>query len=133
MKVLVPVDGSRGSYAALKVGIEIAKKFGGELTILTVTPELAFDETIQEELQVLMERSSRATLDGARKVAALAEVRAEGILARGDPAEEILRHTRGYDLIVMGSRGLSGLKRLFMGSISSRVADQATCSVLLVR
>ncbi|MEK6977679.1 MAG: universal stress protein [Candidatus Hydrothermarchaeota archaeon] len=133
MKVLVPVDGSKGSYAALKVGMEFAERFGGELAVLVVTPELAFDEAIQEELQVLMERCSREILEGARRAAVQAGMRAEEILARGDPAEEILRHARGCDLVVMGSRGLSGLRRLLLGSVSRRVADQAPCSVLLVR
>lgn len=133
MRIVVPVDGSQGSYAALKVGTEFAERFGGELAVLVVTPELAFDEAIQEELQVLMERCSLEILEGARRTAALAGVPVDGLLARGDPAEEILRHARGYDLIIMGSVGLSGLRRLFMGSISRRVASEATCSVLLVR
>lgn len=133
MRVLVPVDGSKGSYAALKVGMEFAERFGGELAVLVVTPELAFDEAIQEELQVLMERSSREILEGASRAAAQAGMRAEELLARGDPAEEILRHARGYDLIVMGSRGLSGLKRILLGSVSGHVLDRAPCSVLVVR
>lgn len=133
MRVLVPVDGSKGSYAALKVGMEFVERFEGELAVLTVAPELAFDEAIQEELQVLMERCSREILEGARRTAALAGVPVEGLLARGDPAEEILRHAGGYDLIVMGSSGLSGLKRLLLGSVSRRVANEATGSVLLVR
>ncbi len=52
-----------------------------------------------------------------------------------DPAEEIVRlaHLYQTDLIVMGSRGLTGLKRVLQGSVSNEVAELAPCSVLIVK
>ncbi|MEM9926584.1 MAG: universal stress protein [Cyanobacteria bacterium P01_D01_bin.50] len=56
-------------------------------------------------------------------------------LVTGDPAEEIIRLANIYkaDLIVIGSRGLTGIKRIVQGSVSSQVMEDAHCSVLVVK
>ncbi|MEH2047462.1 universal stress protein [Nostoc sp.] len=62
-------------------------------------------------------------------------VRSELELVTGDPAEEIIRLANIYktDLIVIGSRGLMGMKRIVQGSVSSQVVEEANCSVLVVK
>ncbi|BDI18087.1 hypothetical protein ANSO36C_38890 [Nostoc cf. commune SO-36] len=56
-------------------------------------------------------------------------------LVTGDPAEEIIRLANIYktDLIIIGSRGLMGMKRIVQGSVSSQVVEEAYCSVLVVK
>ena len=56
-------------------------------------------------------------------------------LVTGDPAEEIIRLANIYktDLIIIGSRGLMGVKRIVQGSVSSQVVEEANCSVLVVK
>jgi nucleotide-binding universal stress UspA family protein len=56
-------------------------------------------------------------------------------LVTGDPAEEIIRLANIYktDLIVIGSRGLIGMKRIVQRSVSSQVVEEANCSVLVVK
>jgi len=56
-------------------------------------------------------------------------------LVTGDPAQEIIRLANIYkaDLIVIGSRGLTGMKRIVEGSVSSQVTEDAHCSVLVVK
>ena len=56
-------------------------------------------------------------------------------IVSGDPAEEIIRLANIYqaDLIVIGSRGLTGLERIIQGSVSSQVVENASCSVLVVK
>lgn len=56
-------------------------------------------------------------------------------IVTGDPAEEIIRLANIYhaDLIAIGSRGLTGVKRILQGSVSSQVVEDATCSVLVVK
>lgn len=56
-------------------------------------------------------------------------------IVTGDPAEEIIRLANIYqaDLIVIGSRGLTGVKRILQGSVSSQVVEDASCSVLVVK
>lgn len=56
-------------------------------------------------------------------------------IVTGDPAEEIIRLANIYhaDLIAIGSRGLTGVKRILQGSVSSQVVEDANCSVLVVK
>ncbi|WP_254563756.1 universal stress protein [Oscillatoria sp. HE19RPO] len=56
-------------------------------------------------------------------------------IVTGDPAEEIVRLANIYqaDLILIGSRGLTGMKRILQGSVSSQVVTDASCSVLVVK
>ncbi|WP_315790094.1 universal stress protein [Fischerella sp. JS2] len=56
-------------------------------------------------------------------------------LVTGDPAEEIIRLANIYkaDLIVIGSRGLTGMNRIVQGSVSSQVVEEANCSVFVVK
>ncbi|OUL20570.1 universal stress protein [Nostoc sp. 106C] len=62
-------------------------------------------------------------------------VKSELELVTGDPADEIIRLANIYkaDLIVIGSRGLTGMKRIVQGSVSSQVVEEAGCSVLVVK
>jgi nucleotide-binding universal stress UspA family protein len=56
-------------------------------------------------------------------------------IVSGDPAEEIIRLANIYkaDLLVIGSRGLTGMKRIVLGSVSTQVMEEANCSVLVVK
>jgi nucleotide-binding universal stress UspA family protein len=56
-------------------------------------------------------------------------------IVTGDPVEEILRLAKIYkaDLIVLGSRGLTGMKKIVLGSVSSQIVEEAPCSVLVVK
>ena len=56
-------------------------------------------------------------------------------IVMGDPTEEIIRLSNIYqaDLIVLGSRGLTGVNRILKGSVSSQVVSEATCPVLVVK
>jgi nucleotide-binding universal stress UspA family protein len=56
-------------------------------------------------------------------------------LVTGDPAEEIIRLANIYkaDLIIIGSRGLTGMKRIVLGSVSTQVVEEANCSVFVVK
>ncbi len=56
-------------------------------------------------------------------------------MVTGDPADEIIRLANIYqaDLLIIGSRGLTGMKRIVQGSVSSQVVEAANCSVLVVK
>nr|WP_228014584.1 universal stress protein [Fortiea sp. LEGE XX443] len=62
-------------------------------------------------------------------------VNSEVELVTGEPADEIIRLANIYkaDLIIIGSRGLTGMKRIVQGSVSSQVVEEASCSVLVVK
>ena len=85
-------------------------------------------------IQQRREKAQTALLNKAKKHINRRNVKVEKI-AVGYAAEEIIKaaHRFRADLIVMGSRGLTGVKRTLLGSVSSRVARHAPCSVLVVR
>jgi len=56
-------------------------------------------------------------------------------MVEGRPSDEIVETAKegNFDIVVMGSRGLGGIKEFFLGSVSDRVADEAACPVLIVK
>jgi nucleotide-binding universal stress UspA family protein len=71
----------------------------------------------------------------AKEIAVALKCEVTELISHGDPANKIvdIATERNSDLIIMGSRGVSGIKRLFVGSISDKVMNQAPCPVMIVR
>jgi nucleotide-binding universal stress UspA family protein len=153
-KILVPLDGSDHSRRALESAIQIAKSFNSKLMLLTVhhvtiTPVTSLELTIQAPVIVpdasaaeMTERAIEAAHNYDKKILAEAEakVRSEKIeveseLIDGNAVEEIVRKSEEgkFDLIIMGARGLSTIKKLFIGSVSDGVIKKAPCPVLIVK
>jgi len=138
-KILVPVDFSKQSRRALHMAIGFAKAFGAELHLLHcyqlqlsaidpygIAPPEDYDRRLREAAgQQLSEWRSEAR---AQKVIAEQHITAQS------PFTEIaaLAEKLGVDLIVMGTRGLSGLKHVLLGSVTERTIRIAPCPVLTV-
>lgn len=145
-KILLAVDGSETSIKAANQAKKIAEAFDSEIMILSVAhePELHI-YTEGAYLPNVKEEQKRILL--ARKMAceklakSLAEEKAEkGIkvdykVVEGRPSDEIIKESSEskYDLIVLGSRGITGVKRFILGTVSSKVANNSSCSVLIVK
>jgi len=134
-KILVPLDGSRNSAKALKAAILIAKKFDGKITLIHVYSASAcrhagirFDECVQGLRKV----GARILANGEKKAEG---IEVETLLMQGHIVEEIIKTAREgkFDLVVMGARGLSRIKELLLGSVSSGVTRHARCPVLVVK
>jgi nucleotide-binding universal stress UspA family protein len=139
-RVLVATGGSPWSDKAVEYAIGLVKDYGLELVILHViadTPPYFLAEAGTSMDQVLEgnEEAGRRIIAEAAQWAAAAGVQCETELAWGRVAEMICRVATEQvcDLIVVGSRGLTGLKRLMLGSISNAVAAKARCPVLIVK
>lgn len=137
-RILVPVDGSDFSFKAVKAAASIAEKYGSQVTLLYVvdvpsrnpryTPELAM---IPESVIDDLEREGKNILVKAR--AEFKEIKVNEVVRVGHPAGEILNEAgNGYDLIVIGSRGLGELKGFLLGSVSDRVSHHAGCPVMII-
>lgn len=138
--ILVPMDFSPGSDAALAWARDLAQQCGARLTLLHVvtdpravgfmTPEVyvpAVPETQQRMLREAKERLERAIPEDERgRFAVTVDARL------GDVAENILEAAREQhaDLIVMGTHGRHGLAHLLLGSVAERVLRNASCPVL---
>jgi nucleotide-binding universal stress UspA family protein len=137
--ILVPTDFSDHSNYALQVAIDLARQHGATLTLLhvaeTLGPEyLTYGEAVSQlqpdsYRQRLMDELRRTLLPPA------AGVPVEYLLAEGEPAVEIGRAARDHscDLIVLGSHGRTGVRRLLMGSVAEHVVRYAACPVLTVK
>lgn len=149
-KILVPYDGSKYSRHALIHAIHIAKKFGSKVFLVTEVDTSDFPPGM---LLGLLKKNKRleqsisefivAVKSQARKelLAEVAVCKANGVDAYYDiitstsPVEALLKFTSGrkIDLIVMGSQGLHGIRKIkALGSVSRRVSELAPCPVLIV-
>ncbi|MGE4505594.1 MAG: universal stress protein [Desulfovibrionaceae bacterium] len=135
--LLVPVDGSGHAARAVRRGVAIAKEFGLPLTFLAVAPvpEGLKDYSLNQLSVDRLEERARETADAARAEAAKAGVEAAALVRTGSPSLIIVAVARelGAGLILMGSHGRTGLKRLLMGSTTERVLQLSPCPVLVTR
>jgi nucleotide-binding universal stress UspA family protein len=134
-RIILPTDGSRFSRRAATRALEICRAYGGELTALSVLD--APPRFLAEATEV-----ARDLLAKLEDLTAEVEGRAA---AQGIPCRSIVQHgpayrviadqaeSAGAGLIVMGSHGRTGLKRLLMGSVTERVIGYAPCPVLVVK
>ena len=140
-RILHATDFSRASSAALKAAVGMAKANRGRLTILHVMspPSLALpgegyvSPQLYESLETSARGQARKRLDAVVAKARAGGVRATPLLLEGVPHEMITRAARKADLLVIGTHGRSGLAKLFVGSVASRLVTMAPCPVLTVR
>jgi len=135
--VLVALDDSELSQRVIESLEELNLQPGTKVILSHVIPstgtdvELAADkpQTSSEELPY------RQVEKQLQSYQAELPCQSELEIVTGDPAEEIIRlaHIYTCDLIVIGSRGLTGLKRILQGSVSSQVVVDAPCSVFVVK
>ena len=142
-KILVPVDGSETSIAGLDEAIQIAKLVGGKIRILHVVNELIIDyafgsglyaNTVIESMRsdgqkILNQAEARARQQGLEPEAVLIE-------SIGGPAAQfIVEQAKEWpaDLVVMGTHGRRGLRRLALGRDAETVLRSVAAPVLLVR
>jgi universal stress protein A len=134
--ILCPIDFSVASRGALRYAIAIAERFGGRVSVLTVN-----DPLLSEAADLHMGAAwlaSRGDQDMRRFIAQAVDGGAKDLdvaihVATGKPAEEILRraHEDRADLIVMSSRGNSGVRKFFFGATTERVLRETEFPVLV--
>lgn len=153
--IVVGTDGSEPAEAAVRRATELASSEGARLHLVTAY----HDPPILQERTTIWTNDPKGVVDsggprdsGSTVTVDLREV-AESVLKRaardavskgvevethareGHPAEVIIDVAKQEkaDLIVVGSRGLTGIKRYLLGSVSSKVSEHASCSVMIVR
>jgi nucleotide-binding universal stress UspA family protein len=137
MKVLVATDGSEQSMKAVQKALELAQKEGAQVTLMSVAyySKDDFDE-MPPNIQDKLEAQAATALKKARSVFEVQKIPVEAVLEAGVvPANNILKRAQegNYDLILIGSTGLTGIKRAIMGSTAAKVVSQAPCSVMVIR
>jgi nucleotide-binding universal stress UspA family protein len=137
MRVLLATDGSKDAQAAmafLRV-LPLPPSSTVRLQMVVTLPSFALDTLPTAEFQRSALEASRAVLDEARTALAKLGARVETDIAVGDPKVEIVRIAEewGADLLVLGARGLGGIARFLLGSVSLAVARHVHCPVLVVK
>lgn len=140
-RILVPVDFSTLSIAALQYGNDLAAQCGADLHVLHVLTEqissvpafefgLALPTNVKEN-RAAAEQQLAALIDSSwerdRKIVT--------VVVDGSPLEDIVRYARTHqiDLIVLSSHGRTGLSHLLMGSVAEKVVRMSPCPVLTIR
>lgn len=134
-KVFLSTDGSEFSEGAVREAIRLAKRCSSSLSAISVietNPEFA---SIAPQLMEKKEKAAREHLEAVKARARKEGIDCESIVREGEDSykyivEEAARNKS--TMIVMGRRGLKGLKRLVMGSTTARVIGLSPCSVLVV-
>jgi nucleotide-binding universal stress UspA family protein len=138
--IIVGIDGSGHSHRALEWAINEAAIRRAPLTVLTVEQAIAGfwgspvvyagDADLTEHARKLAQDETDAALGKLPAEARPPEVTVLAIL--GIPAEELLGISRDATMIVVGSRGAGGFKKLLMGSVSTTVVHHAHCPVVVI-
>jgi nucleotide-binding universal stress UspA family protein len=135
-RVVVGVDGSPSSYAALRWAVRYAQMVGGVVEAIhawdtpsdigwtgpAIDPEFDLEqarERFAEELRAVFADGPPAGL--------------REHLVEGDPSEVLIRVSQGAEVLVVGSRGRGGFARAMLGSVSQRCAMHAACPVVVAR
>jgi nucleotide-binding universal stress UspA family protein len=140
--VLVAFDGSDDSIEALETAKDMTRLADGRLTIAYVNEPIHYTHVVpdvyaQGEIteDIMFPENTADTVLADAKVRLSNLFKTDYEVLSGKPANEIIEFAKkkGMDMIVIGNRGMSGIKKLVMGSVSKKVVDEANCPVLVVK
>ena len=127
--ILVPVDGSPASLAALDDAVVLAQDYNARIEVLHIIPP---EDPLAPDVRDETDRAMDAAIERAKE--SLGEDRITRTVKVGDPLLEIVKQARDrVDLIVMGTHGRIGRLHELLGSIAEGVIRNAPCPVLTVR
>ena len=144
-KILLATDASKDAEKAALIASDIANSTDSELHVLHVGNTKDFHIAPGAEqsfsprtgsLGEIREKAEKTLGQAVEQVEEAGGTVAQAHLRLGDPDDEILRfcdEQGGFGLIVMGSRGLTRIKRVVMGSVSESIVRHAHCPVLVAR
>ncbi len=144
-RILVATDGSDHSKKVVEEALPLAEAVRAEVTVMTAVGEYVFSPRVsmqfsddnwsrirnqlQEEAEEIVNEAAKAFQEKGLKV------NTELVIGRQAPADAIceLAGKGQYDLVILGSRGLRGIKEAFLGSVSNKVAHCSNVNVLIIK
>ena len=145
-KILAATDGSEHANKAINYAADLALKYDAALYLVHAVQESKIPDGFEEFLEaekvekpkvlVYLKKVGKRVVEAAKNQAkskGVNNIQAKVVI--GGPSEKILQFakTSDIDLIILGSRGLGGIKSLFLGSVSSKVCNQADCTCMTVK
>lgn len=142
-KILVPFDSSSQALSAVQHALKLAQVSKATVTFFNAVQDIPIfsDERAEHRIginrdAIIHESRSKALamLDKLKESFSEHGVKIDTAVAVGNPSREICKKAKieGYDVIVMGSRGLGKIPGLLMGSVSNRVCRNASCPVIVI-
>jgi nucleotide-binding universal stress UspA family protein len=147
-RILVAVDGSKPSIDAGTQAIDIAKRFDAELIALyVVSPDVRYNyledvitprlpKALKDVVMLAMQRGEKHVDKVKQKASEKnVKVKTDVVIGISSVVKEIIEYAEKnrIDMIVIGSRGLSGIKKMLLGSVASGVVTYAHCPVLVTK
>ncbi|MDH3677042.1 MAG: universal stress protein [Nitrosopumilus sp.] len=135
-KILVPLDGSKNSMRGLDEGIYLARQCHATITGLYVIP--IYPRNLADAImpfQIHLTKEAKKFMDGAKNRCARNGIVFKSKIIFGSPTVEIdeMSKAEKFDIIIIGSRGQSGLKEAFLGSVANSVVHKSKVPVLVVK
>lgn len=139
--ILVPLDFSAPSKLAVEFAIDFARRYDASLDLIYVYQSIApslpdgYVLVTPDQLNEILAQFERQLAAAKQEAQNAGVAQVETAVLQGYPIHEILRRAeeRQADLIVMGTHGRSGIKRLVLGSVAENVLRSSPCPVLVVR
>lgn len=139
-KIMVAIDKAEITNKLLDATVEIAHNKQTQITLVNVSQDYVSNgmtyvpENFLEDILNEMEKASLEQLHQAKSKLKSAGINPETVHLKGDPGYEILNYARETEqqLIIIGSRGLRGVKGMMLGSVSHKVSQLSSCPVLIV-
>jgi nucleotide-binding universal stress UspA family protein len=135
-RILLATDGSEYSRKATAKALDLVQFSSGTLKVVSVLEISSHIYAVAPELTQEKIKLPQQYVEEVKEQASSRGILAEGFVREAESADEViikLAQDKDIDLIVMGSHGRTGLKRLLMGSVTERVIGKAPCPVLVVK
>ena len=134
--ILVPLDGSDQALHSAEIAVGLAAQHGGKIHLLHIIRPSDYSFTGIDILDLVQKSAGEIIQHAEDSLKSMAEegnVAITSEVAMGNPASIIVKYSKGFDSIVIASRGLTGLSEILLGSVSNVVSHHAHCPVLLIR
>jgi len=148
-KILIGIDGSDSSFNAANYAIDLSKKFNSEIILLSILPSKIHhgdssgvfgmvSQSYFNDYKIVAEKWFKEIInqtDNEDNIEANKKIKTDVITTPFSIAASILNYAeeRDVDLIVIGTRGKSGIKKMLLGSVASDVVTYSYCPVLVIK
>ena len=138
-KILIPIDGSQYGEKAIALAADLSKQFKSKVTLLFINVPFsqiyAHEGIFVPDYSDELEEQGGKILAGGVKKAESHGLKVDTLMVTGNAAEQIanMANDEKYDLVIIGSRGLSRAKAFLLGSVSDKVIRYSHCPVLVVK
>ncbi len=138
-KILCPVDFSQFSQEVVDYAVDLAIKYGAELHIMHVIPNMTYftpyESFLTPENLVAIEKHIQDQVENDFEKVLKQNVPAKKVIRTGVPFVEIIDYAKSesIDLIVMGTHGRSGIEHILIGNVAEKVVRKSPCPVMTIR